>query len=602
VDLLDDQGANASSMSVAETFVPSPSPRRNTQSPETHQLQQTLRNSTSELVRTFSSSSDSGDGASAFASLQVSNALAVVETVQEGGSDDEEEWPEVNLGPRLSDAHNGASLMHDSGLQQLIINAEDPGRADFAMNVGALGNASGIPLDGAQNMSFSKSTVDGGHTIDGDAGNEGVRSSYNTTSGQDPSDPEVIAALMTQRAVADPRSPSAMRFNEQVTVAECSPNHSPNALQTLSTAASTSIGNLGDANAAGSMQGDPTSSQGDPSSSQPDTNASAGGDPNSNNSNRSEGNQGGSSTNNDPQGHGPDGNYLDMLVFTCSATGGPLQHWGIKGMIKVADVVQFTPDASAQNPNQLSLNSVRHLVRPDIVNRVTNDVHFRYQHNDRLRVQAIINDMSIFVLTAPNTRIALGNVAMLEDHVWSSKEMCHILVGHLLHAETLSPDQLPLEVPIILYGERMQTHPYAITGSFAYVKKVNDANVIVIPCGRNANRVPIANPVIVQPPALPPIPVAPPPIQPPVPGGAPPSAAPVVGNVPDPIAALIQGVLAAIQAMTQMNIEWDLRNASMTQQQSSLQVATMQANQLQLQHLTNHLGNLGPFVAEEEQE
>jgi len=384
VDLLDDQGANTSSMSVAGTFIPSPSPRQNTQSPDTHQLQQTLRNSTSELVRTCVSLSDSRDGASAFASLQASNTLAVVETVQEGGLDDEEEWPEVNLGPRLSDAHNDASSMYDSGLQELIINTKDPGCADCAMNVGALGNASGTPLDGAQIMSFGESAVNGGYAIDGDTGDKRVGSSYNTTSGQDPSDPEVIAALMTRRAVADPRSPSTIRFNEQVTVAEYSPNHSPNALQTLGAAASTSIGNLGDANVTGSTQGDPTSSQCDPSSSQPDSNANTGGDPNSNNSNGNDGNQGGSSTNNGPQGPGPDGNYLDKLVFTYSTAGGPLQHWGIEGTIKVVDVVQFTPDASAQNPNQLLLNSVRHLVRPDIVDRVTNDVHFRYQRNDRL--------------------------------------------------------------------------------------------------------------------------------------------------------------------------------------------------------------------------
>ena len=71
-------------------------------------------------------------------------------------------------------------------------------------------------------------------------------------------------------------------------------------------------------------------------------------------------------------------------MFTYSAAGGPLQHWGIEGTIKVADVVQFAPDASAQNPNQLSLSSVRRLVRPDAVDRVTNNVHFNNQHNDRL--------------------------------------------------------------------------------------------------------------------------------------------------------------------------------------------------------------------------
>jgi len=259
-DLLNDQGM---SMSVAGTFIPSLSPRRNTQSPETHQLQQTLRNSRSELVRTCSSLSDSGDGASVFASLKANNTSAVVETVQEGRSDDDEEWLEVNLNPRLLNACNDLSLTYDSGLQELIIDTIDPGHADFALNVGALGNASGTPLDGAQNVSFGESTVDGGCTINGGEGNKAVASSYNC---QDPSDPEVIAALMFQRAVVDPRSPSMIPFNEHVTVAEYSPNHSPNALRTLGTAASTSTGNLGGASATGSTQGDPTSLQGDPSS------------------------------------------------------------------------------------------------------------------------------------------------------------------------------------------------------------------------------------------------------------------------------------------------------------------------------------------------
>jgi len=165
----------------------------------------------------------------------------------------------------------------------------------------------------------------------------------------------VMAALLTRPPVADPRSPTTIRFNKQVTVTKYSPDHSPNALQTLGTAASTSMGNLGGASAAGSTQGDPVLSQGNPSSSQPDGNANVNGDPNSNNSNGNGGNQGGSSTNNDPQGPSPRGSYLDKLVFVCSAMGGPLQNWGIEGTIKVAEVVQFTPDAGAQNPCQLAL-------------------------------------------------------------------------------------------------------------------------------------------------------------------------------------------------------------------------------------------------------
>jgi len=155
------------------------------------------------------SSSDSGN-CGPFASLLANDTSAIVETVQEGGSDDGEEWPGVNLNPRLSDAYNDPNLTCDSGIQDLIIDTNDPGRANFALNVGALGNASGTLMDGAQDMSFGESTVDKGYTVDGD---EGATSNYNH---QDPSDPDVMAALLTQPPVADPHSPTTKRFDEQV--------------------------------------------------------------------------------------------------------------------------------------------------------------------------------------------------------------------------------------------------------------------------------------------------------------------------------------------------------------------------------------------------
>jgi len=429
-------------MSATGTHIPSTSPRRNTQSPDTHQSQQTLRNSTSETARTCNSSSDSGDGANTFATVLASNASAVVETAQEGKSDDDGEWPEVNLTPRLSNACNDPNSTCDSGLQELVINTEDPGCANFAMNVGVLGNAGGTPMDGAQNMSFGKSTVDGGNADDGTGGNEGVASSHNF----DPSDPVVMAALLTRPPAADPRSPAAMRFDEQVTVTNCLPGHSPNTLQTLGAAASTLTGNLSGASAAGSTQCDPKLSQGDPSqgnpASQSSGNANTNGNPNSNDSNGSGGNQGGSSMNNDPPGPGPVENYLDKLVFAYSAMGGPLENWDIEGTIKVADVVQFTPNPTVQSPHQLEPSGVRLLVRPDVVDRVTDRMHFNNQCNDRTRVRAIINGVDVFVLTAPNARITEDNVTMLEDHERSSAEMCRTLVDHLLCAETLSPDRL----------------------------------------------------------------------------------------------------------------------------------------------------------------
>jgi len=306
------------------------------------------------------SSSDSGN-CGPFASLLANDTSVIVETVQEGGSDDGGEWPEGawpddNLDPRLSNVYDPSST-YDSGLQELLIDTEDPGRANFAMNVGALGNASGTLMDGAQNMSFGESAVDGGNTDDGCEGNEGVASSNNL----DPSDPDVMVALLTQPPVANPHSPTTIQFDEQVTVTNYSPNHSPK--QTLGMAASTLKGNSGGASAAGPTQGNPTSlqcnpSQGNPISSQPDGNNNVSGDPNANNSNGNGGNQGGSSVNNGPQGPDPSAGGLHKLVFAYQTMGGPLQNWGIDGTIQVMEVVWFTPEANSPVSNQLALNSV----------------------------------------------------------------------------------------------------------------------------------------------------------------------------------------------------------------------------------------------------
>jgi len=126
----------------------------------------------------------------------------------------------------------------------------------------------------------------------------------------------------------------------------------------------------------------------------------------------------------------------------------------------------------------------------------------------------------------------------------------------------------------------MHTHPHAIVGSFDYVKKVDDANVVVIPYGVDEHGAQIVDrPVIRTPTILP----------------APTSNMPGTGTSPnpDPNAALLQGVLAAMQTMTQVHIQSDQRNACMSRQQAQLQAATLQSNAQQLEHVTNHLGNLG---------
>jgi len=121
----------------------------------------------------------------------------------------------------------------------------------------------------------------------------------------------------------------------------------------------------------------------------------------------------------------------------------------------------------------------------------------------------------------------------------------------------------------------MHTHPHVIVGSFDYVKKVNEANVVVIPYGVDERGTQIVDPPVIQTPT-----------SLPAPGTG-------TGSNPDPNGALLQGVLAAMQTMTQVHIQSDQRNACMSQQQARLQAATLQSNAQQLEHLTNHLGNLG---------
>jgi len=142
---------------------------------------------------------------------------------------------------------------------------------------------------------------------------------------------------------------------------------------------------------------------------------------NSDGSNGNNSNQGGTSDSDDPQGTDPSRNDLNKLVFTYSTTGGPLQHWDIEGTIRVAEVVQITRASIPQ------ICSARHLIRPEIVDRVTDKMHYVYRHNDKNRVQTIINGMSIFMLKVPNMRMTPGNVTMLEEYVASSQEVCRVL-------------------------------------------------------------------------------------------------------------------------------------------------------------------------------
>jgi len=191
--------------------------------------------------------------------------------------------------------------------------------------------------------------------------------------------------------------------------------------------------------------------------------------------------------------------------------------------------------------------------------------------------------MPLFMLTVSGATVVEKNATMLEDNVASTQKKCRMLGRHLAFANTLPPDRVPLRVPLLFCGKRMLAHPCHTPGSFDYVKKVDGVNAVVIPCGTDDNGKQIVDPPAMQSPAILPAPASA--------LGSTPGAG--TGSGPDQNAALLRGVLAAMQVMTQVHLQSDQRNASMTQQQAKLQAAALQSQAQQLKHLTNHLGNLG---------
>jgi len=254
------------------------------------------------------SSNDGGNAPSAFSTFGANGRPITVETVNEN-SDDGYEWPEggglagnaasdkvqdnsvpsasktgdsadkvqvdlIQTGsgwfPPRSGTSEEAGMAYDSSMamgvastsssagDNLVINTNNPGQADFVMTVGNLGNASGTPLDGSHNMSFGEDVAGEGHIVDSAAksaasrvswlnrmGNRsGVKADDETESNAsvrtppncDSSDPEVIGNLLSRPPKPMNHSPmSTTKFNEQTVVTE----HTQNGV------ASTAIGNLG---------------------------------------------------------------------------------------------------------------------------------------------------------------------------------------------------------------------------------------------------------------------------------------------------------------------------------------------------------------------
>jgi len=362
---------------------------------------------------------------------------------------------QVDLIPGTSGAPNEAGTAYDSGLQtlagnateNLVIDTNNPGRADFIISVGALGNASGTPLDGLHNMSFGENALDGGQAVNENNGDGGMAAcsgsessaSYGTPEGFDARDPEVLASLLTHPPRPSARSPtSTIQFNEQVEVAEYSQGG----------ITSTTTGNLGGTNnnrSSSSLPGSDALRQHANAGNNPNSggtpSGTPNGSPNSSGSNGGNGNgdQGRTSGGNDPQDSGPNANDLNKILLVYSMVGGPLQHWGIQGRIRVEELVQFLGVRDPQT-HEWVLRSRRHLMRTKIVDRVVGNTHFVYQHNECPRVRTIVDAMSLFVHTTPGTRMTSTNSTMLGDHVGSTQQMSRILGRHLAFANTLPPD------------------------------------------------------------------------------------------------------------------------------------------------------------------
>jgi len=146
-------------------------------------------------------------------------------------------------------------------------------------------------------------------------------------------------------------------------------------------------------------------------------------------------------------------------------------------------------------------------MRPKIIDWVTDNMVFLYQHNDGNRVRLIIDSMPLSVLTVPGTKMVGKNATMLEDTVESTQKMCRTLGRHLAFANTLSPDRLPLRVPLLFHGESIRAHPYHVPGSFDHVKKVVN-NTVAIPYGTDDNGMQLVDPPVMRPPAILPAPAS----------------------------------------------------------------------------------------------
>jgi len=262
----------------------------------------------------------------------------------------------------------------------------------------------------------------------------------------------------------------------------------------------------------------------------------------------------------------------------------------MQGTIPVEELFRFA-GIRDQRAHEWMLQCKRQLMRPEIVDRVANRMRLLYRHNDWNRMRMIVNGMPLFARTRPNVRMEANASIVLNDDQESTQAMCRMLMRHLAVARALPPEQLPCKVPLVFYGRQMHAHPCAMPGSFDHVKKVDNAGMILIPCGIDDDGNQLDDPPEMQAPEMS---VPPTVLAPATASGSAPGAG--TGSGPDSNAALLQGAALAMQHMTQVHAQSDRRNASMSQQQAKLQAAAFQSQAQLLKSLTRNLGNLGHDV------
>jgi len=95
-----------------------------------------------------------------------------------------------------------------------------------------------------------------------------------------------------------------------------------------------------------------------------------------------------------------------------------------------------------------------------------------YRHNARGRVLTVINGMDIFMLRGLRLSMATSaNLAIMHDDEQMTHEVCTRIADYMNLALSLPDDELPLEVPLVFYSQRIHQHQHRMRGAFEYLVK-----------------------------------------------------------------------------------------------------------------------------------